>query len=441
MPPSTTLMHSQTTAVYAAATRRPLASSMIDPRPVAFPMPLAGSHSGRPSPSPPQLADQSPTAKAVLERVPPGSDHLGDDGEADQEAFYRHYLTREMPVGKFIPCRDLLDLDPKAARLSMPPSLQADPLAAFDDMGSSMSTAHSCLRAYIVKAYHLNTRDRLREVLTKDQAGTRALIWFFKSGACKVDATLYSRPRFYEALMFCLTAEHADNYIWEWIKIKGDLQSGVADERTYRGNVLKCMTQAQAFWADPDSPLCNSLHSFDRATKMPACREPGSFLELVQTSVWLRKMFYTDAGGKVSEEQFRLFQEQWPEFSTNSVMRDYTSLCLALAGPSSDPLPVLNFWKATEKCNATLASLKPFTRDAGLSLYRDLLRLAQRLEEVHKAGEARWVLDLGRRLLPSVFVGPGVPHAMRVQQLPRYAPALPDITGHGTSTDAAMAEQ
>ncbi|KAK3069154.1 hypothetical protein LTR53_012739 [Teratosphaeriaceae sp. CCFEE 6253] len=400
-----------------------------------------GLHSGRPSSAAPQLADQSPTAKAVLERVSPGSDQSGDDGEADQEAFYRHHLTMEPTVGKFIPCRELLGMDPKTACSLVPRSLQADPLAAFDDMGSTMDTAIACLQAYIVNAYHLETRDRLREVLTKDQAGTRALIWFFKSGAYRLAATLSLRRRFYEALMFCLTAEHADSYIWEWIKIKGDPQSGVADERTYRGEVLMWMTRTQAFWADPDSPLRNSLHIFDRATKMPACREPDSFLELVHTSVWLRKILYTDAGGKVSEEQFRLFQEQWPEFIGHSAMSDYTTLCLALARPSSDPLPALNFWKAAEKRNVMLASLKPFTPATKVSLYRDLLRLAQRLEEVHKAGEARWVLDLGRKVLPSAFVGPGMPHAPRFPHLPRRASALPDTTGHGTSADAAMPEQ
>ncbi|KAK5738305.1 hypothetical protein LTR17_006024 [Elasticomyces elasticus] len=334
--------------------------------------------------------------------IPPGSKAAED--ASDRERFYHYYLTLKSRPIRFRPCSVILSLDHETCRRALPLQLQENPLAAFDSQTTTLNEATQSLEALITRAYHDGGAPKLRQVVCRNKAGTIALIWYLKSGLYDRSDPNNEQPRFFRALTLCMSAEDADIYLWKWILTKDPgSDHDNPDRYRARGDLLRWMLEAQAYWAPPSAPLEKSLDTFTHALNTTSKRE--LYFPTKLAGNWIEGALTSDVSGTVSAARYDRFAQQVRFYKKDARTAGLSNAIVSLYHPKLDPSYALAYWKEAPQqqdqyTRALLSTPRPATQQL---VFWHLLRLAQMLRQLNDTINAQWVLDFGERYFPDIF--------------------------------------
>ncbi|KAK4892554.1 hypothetical protein LTR27_009018 [Elasticomyces elasticus] len=354
------------------------------------------------------LANRPPLAAAVNGRVNPAA-HVAAE---NTEEFYQHYLNFKVRPLKFRPCSTILGLDPVACRLALPEHLRANPQAAFDGQTTSLQDATQRLEALITEKYRSGGEAGLREYVIEKKLGTAALLWYIKSGMHERSDVNNEQPRFFRALTLCTSAEGVDKYLWDYIlRDGGKVQTGIEglrisdnpDQKRSRGDLLRWMVEAQAFWAPRRIPLETSLKTFAHAVNVAS--DSIVFIPTKQAGNWIQSSLCSEVAGTVSAAWYHRFASQVRFYKRRSTEAELEVAIVSLFHPEQDPSVALKYWReaALQKDQFTRALLSGARDSTQLVVFCHLIRLAQHLHHHGDPANARWVLDFGKENFPNRF--------------------------------------
>ncbi|KAK3667137.1 hypothetical protein LTR22_002002 [Elasticomyces elasticus] len=324
------------------------------------------------------LANRPPLAAAVDGRVNPAV-HVATENTED---FYQHYLNFKVRPLKFRPCSTILGLDPVACRLALPEYLRANPQAAFHGQTTSLQDATQSLEALITEEYRSGGEAGLRECVIEKNLGL---------------------PR---------CTEGVDKYLWHYIlrdggmvqtEIEGLRISDNPDQKRSRGDLLRWMVEAQAFWSPRRTPLEASLKTFAHAVNLAS--ESIVFIPTKQAGNWIESSLCSEIAGTVSAAWYHRFTSQVRFYKRRSTEAEWVVAIVSLFHPEPDPSIALKYWReaALQKDQFTQALLSGARDSTQFVVFCHLIRLAQHLHHHGDPANARWVLDFGKENFPNRF--------------------------------------
>ncbi|KAK5677530.1 hypothetical protein LTS10_010102 [Elasticomyces elasticus] len=380
-----------------------------------------------------RLEDRPPLPEAADDRPTPAA-RVPTEVIDDQERFYQHYLDFKVHGIKFRPCGTILSLDREACRLALPEHLRENPLAAFDSDTTTLKVATQSLEALITEEYHGGGEAGLRELVIDKKVGTAALLWYLKSGLHEQSDVDNEQPRFFRALTLCTSAEGIDKYLWDWMMLRDDESRRVLitnkreasfdhpDRSRARGDLLRWMVEAQAYWAPRRAPLETSLWTFKQAIDIASRKIvyiPGG-----QAGNWMEGALTSEIAGTVPAVWYDRFEHQARIYKKGSRAAEFVVAIVSLFHPTPDPSKALRYWKDApqQQDQYTEALLSNPRHTTQFVVFCHLVRLAQYLHQHGDLVNARWVLDFGRRYSPDMFK----------MQVPSILKAEPLLDAHHT---------
>ncbi|KAK5677531.1 hypothetical protein LTS10_010103 [Elasticomyces elasticus] len=347
-----------------------------------------------------RVAGPSRSAKAAEDHVNLASpSNTADTG--GREGFYRHFLSKEVRTSKFAPCDRLLSLDLDAVRRGLSPQLRANPLAAFKDLGTPLRDATHCLEAFVVSCG--KDLSKLKDVLRAHKVGTSTLQWYLNSGLHLREDVHSEQPRFFRALTFCTSAEEMNEELWTMILSNEEAFS--RDRGRRRGDLLRWMLEAQAFWQPRHAPLEVPLQTFDRAIDVTSIPDGGIHIAVTLAGHWLEAALSSQAAALVSPIRWDRFYHQVRFYKGNSRDASLAQTILGLSRPQPDLPRAVAYWKQIARQEDDY-SRNLFAATVNSTLYMlfwHILRLAQHLDRTGNHIDARWVLDSGQQHFSSMF--------------------------------------
>ena len=234
------------------------------------------------------------------------------------------------------------------------------------------------------------------------------------------------QPRFFRALTFCIFPEGAEQHLWDWIMLAEANRASLKAQRArYRGDVLRFLLEAQAFWAPPQTLLDLPVQSLERAMRI-RLRETGIYVPFSLALRWLNVAQGTDAALRVSEPVFQKYQQLLKIMFGDSPESQFQRGFLGLYRPTPDPLPALAYWKqvAEDMDEYARTMLNTTSRATAFALRWHIILLVQCLHRNGDAKNARWILDLGREHRPDIFTAgpPRVGHGNVLNDFVHFRP-------------------
>ncbi|KAK4892555.1 hypothetical protein LTR27_009019 [Elasticomyces elasticus] len=347
-----------------------------------------------------RVAGPSRSAKAAEDHV--NLARLSDtDGIGERETFYRHFLSKDVRTPKFAPCDRLLSLDLDAVRRNLPQQLRANPLAAFKDLKTPLRDATHCLEAFVVSCG--KDRSKIKDVLRAHKVGTPTLLWYMNSGLHLREDVHSEQPRFFRALTFCTSAEEMSEELWTMILSNEEAFS--RDRGRRRGDLLRWMLEAQAFWQPCHAPLEVPLQTFDRAIDVTSISDGGVHIAVTLAGHWLEAALSSQAAALVSPIRWDRFYHQVRFYKGKTQDASLAQTILGLSRPQPDLPRAVAYWKqiARQEDDYSRDLLAATVKSTLYMLLWHLIRLAQHLDRRGNHIDARWVLDFGQQHFSSMF--------------------------------------
>lgn len=178
----------------------------------------------------------------------------------------------------------------------------------------------------------------------------------------------------------------------------------------WTGILLRNLASAQAYWSADQDMWKESVASYLKALEIfDASRgtQDPRFIPPYQAGDWLcQQLFSTDNTFVSPASVDQAARSLW---WTNPTQRNHNRASLLLNHPSGpDPTAALQFWRWADEQGRN----DPFVEDlfaltaraATYHVFWNLVETAQALDKGGQRKDARWVLDLGRRRLPQLFI-------------------------------------
>lgn len=207
------------------------------------------------------------------------------------EAWYREHLDtaiRNIPEEpqKFLTA-DTAFLESHIAEKS----LLKDPLAVFTRADADLKTVRACLRLYIIRTHQaLPSKEDARLELSQKQVGILVLHWLL-SAKGKAGAEFAHDVEFAQSLCHCMVAAAQSSLLWRWILVPkltdDDSSRSPLRRRRWKGNILRDMNRAQAYWSQDPRKLDQALNSYLWNHHHSHYWAPADRLSSVSASKWI----------------------------------------------------------------------------------------------------------------------------------------------------------
>lgn len=237
---------------------------------------------------------------------------------------------------------------------------------------------------------------------------TRALLWFLQDDFDKVDIPLdhnWSR-----LLAHCLVAQdETHSTIWQWITVDHTPKYAAVwdskEQNRWRGNLFHMAMHSIIYWANDTSiGLNDCLMLFSRAWEdtITTVRKAEAANQLAS---WLGNFDISKVDAAVLERFLHCLR---PLLHEQSLSYSWTRAKILLnhpRGPQPDPAWQLLSHLDLDRADFFQTNDSPFNQSVMLTI----VRTAQALDGMGRYSDARHVLEIGRRRLPSHFAGRGLP--------------------------------
>lgn len=318
----------------------------------------------------------------------------------EEEDFYQYYLNIDRPekdISRILWPKQPVALSPDLALLQDPQS-NADSVAYVLDSFVRSHQRHA--KQPIAKAL-----DQYREA----KPGSLALRWLLRSG--KLDELgRWEHSKLLKPIVHCLVAEGNIDILIEWILAKdAPTQSlgSILDPRgpdTWRGQLLSYTMQAQAYWTQETLLLEESIQTYLSTTR----RAVGHvYIPHKLSAGWLLKLLSYQTRPMVKGESLDYFKRLMPCWCRNDPRNmELNQAKLALRHRRPDPLPALQLLQKVKDpdWHRWLAlTFNPAGRGSSFTAWLLFIEVAQLLARIGRLDDAKWVLDLGRDILPLRF--------------------------------------
>jgi len=360
------------------------------------------------------------------------------DPQPLDERSYQYHITRHIRTKAFEPGAWLLRGSESAENTEheLPIELWENPLEAFADPATNLTTAAAALELYARRLYRDSPgveREETRKTFTRDMAGRRALLWDLRDYN-EVNTAMGRDIRFVKLVAHCLVAEGTTESLREWIYAE---QAKLPEETSrqyfdrvplYNGFKARGMVEALAYWTTKTDPFQDAIECFLEMLGSNSMRKirismsfSGEFL-----AGRLQSGLSTDAAS------YDRFVEGLSLWMKDPGSRQWATAQLALSHPThKDPTLMLDFFRNCAGRN--FASTDPFvsslldprSRNSSSVAYFAAVRAAQLLEQTGQSSDARWLLAYVRQTVPHHFGNqrkPGLantPHYGKDRRLPR----------------------
>ena len=316
-------------------------------------------------------------------------------GEEDFYEYYLNFKRRHRDLGRI--------LWPK------------QPVAPTPDLtllGEQQSNADSV--AYILDCFvrsHQRHADqpiaKTLEEYREAKPGSIALQWLLRSETTH-ELGHWEHSRLLKLIVHCLVAEGNLSILTEWILTKdAPAQSSskwTSTPNLWRGQLLSYTVQAQAYWTQETLLLEASLSTYLSMTR----RATGHvYIPHSLPASWLFNLLAMNTRPIVETSSFNYFRRLMPFWSKSDPRKlELNHARLPVKEYRSDPLPALRLLRKHKDpdWHRWLASrFNPAGDDSSSLGFLFFIETAQLLARRGRLDDAKWVLDLGRDMLPLMF--------------------------------------
>lgn len=217
--------------------------------------------------------------------------------------------------------------------------------------------------------------------------------------------------RLIDAVVHCMFGESADDHVWKWLLIdhSGDVSLESIQQACWRSFVLRALLQNKMFWAESEAPngINEALEVFGRVIQSGAGESVRGLL-LSYSGLWLGKQLRLRRLRPVRVGLYDQFVHQSGVWIQDRDDLRFNRACMDLChpkGPNAER--ALRFIKENER----LEHRSIFCRDlfepqdwrVAARAFWFLVDTAQILGAAGLQTESRYVLDFGRKTIPSCF--------------------------------------
>lgn len=372
---------------------------------------------------------------------PKGPQHRNQLSEKD----YQHFLGQHVKLASFDQGTGLRRPDIPALEKSLPIALAADPLHAFKESSTPLSTACDALELYLARLHVADDRPsklKLRERIHHDVAGKTVLHWLLQNDTSE---TLGFEAGMWLAfcVAHCLVAENElarlQTWIWAPVERRKEETPGAFRSRSKVFNAFKMkgMLIAQAFWTSDRDPLRDAFTSFWWLLEQGKHR----YFPLAIPGNWLMSQCLTTAGRDTNPDNFERLWTKLTIWKRDEAELGFQRMRLTLRHPTAPSAqPALEwFQRCAEEADGSVfrsAFLRPQSQSAVYLFFWTAVETAQMLDRCNRRAEARWVIDFAHSKIPYMFwkswegaLASRVGQSLNKTPLPRNATAREDEVG------------
>ena len=283
-------------------------------------------------------------------------------------------------------------------------------LALLDDQQSNADSVTHALECFTLSNQrHWNQPvTKTLDIYRQAKPGSLALRWLLHSEAiCGLNRREHAK--LLKLIVHCLVAEGNLDTVTEWILAKdAPTQSSlrIRNPDFWRGKVLSYTVQAQAYWTQEILLLEESVQTYLSTTQRAATDQV--YIPHSLSAGWLFDILAMKTSPSVNGTSFDKFRGNMAFWMTTDPHQlEFAQARLSMEHPlHPDPLPALHFLQKHRNphwASYLSSHLNPAGKNADFMGWKFLVTTAQLFAKEGKLDTAKWVLDLGKEILPLMF--------------------------------------